>query len=65
MFKLTKWINESIPVVPTHLMELLWNFSSSLGLLKDGTFHLCLSYLDSYLKSIGEKMILLFLNTRH
>jgi hypothetical protein len=52
-------------VVPTHLMELWWNFSPSLRRLKDGTFRLCLSYLASSLKSIGDNMILWFLNIRH
>jgi hypothetical protein len=46
--------------VPTHLMELWWNFLPCLGRLKDGTFHLCLSYLASFLS-----MILWFLNNRH
>jgi hypothetical protein len=36
--------------VPTYLMELFVEFSSYLGRLKDGTFHLCLSYLASFLK---------------
>jgi hypothetical protein len=31
--------------VPTYLIELWWNFSPCLRWLKDGTFHLCLSYL--------------------
>jgi hypothetical protein len=53
------------PTVPTHVMELLWNFSPYLGRLKDGTFCSCLSYLTSSLKSIGENMILWFLNIRH
>jgi hypothetical protein len=59
--------NESIwpyLAVPTYLIELLWNFSPHLGQLNDGTFHPCLSYLAS-LKSIGENMILWFLNIRH
>jgi hypothetical protein len=51
--------------VPTYLMELWWNFSPSLGWLKDGTFRVCLSYLATCLKSIGENMILWFLNIRH
>jgi hypothetical protein len=34
--------------VPTHLMELWWNFSPCLVWLKDGTFRLCLSYLASF-----------------
>jgi hypothetical protein len=34
--------------VPTHLMELLWNFSPCLGWLKGGTFRLCLCYLASF-----------------
>jgi hypothetical protein len=51
--------------VPTHLTELLWNFSPSLLRLKDGTFHPCLSYLASSLKSIRENMILWFLNIRN
>jgi hypothetical protein len=51
--------------VPTYLMELWWIFSPCLGWLKDGTFHLCLSYLVSSLKSMGENMILWFLNNRH
>jgi hypothetical protein len=51
--------------IPTYLMDLWWNFLACLGQLKDGTFHLCLSYLASSLKSIGENMILWFLNIRH
>jgi hypothetical protein len=54
--------------VPTHLMELSWNFSPCLGRLKDETFRLCLSYLATFWKSIGENMIamiLWFLNIRH
>jgi hypothetical protein len=51
--------------VPTHLMELWWNFSPCLGRLKDGTLRLYLSYLASFLKSIGENMILWFLNIGH
>jgi hypothetical protein len=35
-------------VVPTYLMELLWNFSPHLGWLKGGTFRSCLSYLASF-----------------
>jgi hypothetical protein len=50
--------------VPTYLMELWWNFSPCLRRLKDGTFPLCLSYLAPSLKSIGENMILRFLNIR-
>jgi hypothetical protein len=53
--------------VPTHLMELWWNFSPCLGQLRDGTSHLCLTYLSS-LKSFGENMIamiLWLLNIRH
>jgi hypothetical protein len=46
-------------------MELWWNFSPYPGPLKDGTFHLSLSYLATSLKSIGENMILWFLNIRH
>jgi hypothetical protein len=52
-------------VVPSYLMELWWNFSPCLRWLKDGIFHLSLSYLASSLKSIGENMILWFLNIRH
>jgi hypothetical protein len=52
-------------VVPTYLMEFWWNFLPCLGWLKDGTFHLCLSYLASSLKSIKKNMILWFLNIRH
>jgi hypothetical protein len=51
--------------VPTYLMELVWNFSPCLEWLKDGTFRLCLYYLASSLKSIGENMILWFLSIRH
>jgi hypothetical protein len=36
--------------VPTYLMEFWWNFLPCLGWLKDGTFHLCLSYLASSFK---------------
>jgi hypothetical protein len=38
----------SYQAVPTHLMELWWNFSRCLLRLKDGTFRLCLSYLDFF-----------------
>jgi hypothetical protein len=51
--------------VPTYLIDLWLNFSPCLERLKDETFHLCLSYLASYLKSIGENMILWFLNISH
>jgi hypothetical protein len=53
--------------VPTHLMELWWNFPPCLGRLNDGTFHLSLLPI-LFLKSIGENiiaMILWFLNIRH
>jgi hypothetical protein len=50
--------------VPTHLMELWWNFSPCLRWLKDGTFRLCV-LLSLFLKSIGENMILWFLNIGH
>jgi hypothetical protein len=33
---------------PTHLMVPWWKFSPCLGLLKDGTFRLRLSYLASF-----------------
>jgi hypothetical protein len=51
--------------VPTHLMELVVEFSPCLGQLNDETFRPCFSYLASSLKSIGENMILWFLNIRH
>jgi hypothetical protein len=50
--------------VPTHLMELWWNFSPRLGQLEVGTFRLCL-ILSPFLKSIRENMILWFLNIEH
>jgi hypothetical protein len=34
--------------VPTYLMELWWNFSPCLRWLKEGTIHMCLSYLASF-----------------
>jgi hypothetical protein len=46
--------------VPTYLMELFVDFSPCLGRLKGGTFPLCLSYLASFFKSIGENMILYY-----
>jgi hypothetical protein len=52
-------------VVLTHPMELFVEFWPCLGRLKDGTFHPSLSSLASSLKSIGENMILWFLNIRH
>jgi hypothetical protein len=51
-------------VIPTHLMELWWNFSPCLGRLKDGAFHLSL-LLSLFPESIGDNMILWFLNIGH
>jgi hypothetical protein len=60
-----KQINEAIPCSPYLSHGALVEFLTLSWVLKDGTFHLCLSYLASSLKSTRENMILWFLNIRH